>query len=309
MVVVVIGCAAVIVAVLFTVRLTSSKPATATLSPNEVHQLLLANEAINLPITATFLAELTEEWASGDLTEDSLLQDNQELLALKRLGLANIEFTSVKIAPECYRYDLVSRPSPFGETWESVRNPNGKLEQCEDKWRYHTTITLRNPETVDQASVAQRVSSLSDVGLTKSGTARKATSSQTTVTIGEVEILEVSDVVTTAAGTYTVGFKCRFKPNSLGVVFDVSNPIFKSMPLPVRKLFVDSLYVTFDKRLHYLNATQFTLNKDTGTFSEGGVAVGHADLVKPDSIVGQWKVTNVFFDQKDQTKYTFHPVD
>ena len=89
----------------------------------------------------------------------------------------------------------------------------------------------------------------------------------------------------------------------------VSSSIFKSMPLPVRNLLVDSLSVTFEKRLHYLNASQFTLNKSTGTFSEGGIAVGHAQLVKGDSVVAQWKITNIFFDQKDQANYTSHPVD
>ena len=310
--VLVVSCAAVIVAGLLTVRLTSSKTATTTPSPNEVNQLLLANETVNLPITATLLTELTEERESGDLTEDSLLEDHPEALALKRLGLANIEFTVVQIPQECYRYDLVNRIAPLamkGEEWVTVRNPNGKLERCDDLWKYHTTITLRDPETVDQASMAARIPSLNDVGLTRSGNTRNRSASSTTITIGSIEILEVSDVVTTREGTYTVAFKYRFKPNSLGVMFDVSNPIFKSMPLPVRNLFVDNLSVTFDKRLQYINASQFILNKNTGTFSEGGIAVGHAELVKGDSVMDQWKIANVFFDQKDQTNYTFHPVD
>ena len=311
--VLVVGCAAVVVAGLFAVRLTSSKTAATTPSPNEVNQLLLATEAINLPITATLLTELTEEWASGELNEVYLLQNHQEVLALKRLGLANIEFRVVGVPPECYRYDEVNRIPPFaakGEDWVRIRKPDGEFEQCDDMWRYQTTITLRDPETVDQESMAAKVSSLTDVGLTRSDkVARNPSSSQSTITIGSIEILEVSDVVTTPEGTFTVGFKCRFKPNSLGVVFDVSSPIFKSMPLQVRNLFVDSLTVTFDKRLHYINASQFILNKDTGTFSDGGVAVGHAELVKSDSVVDQWKITNVFFDQKDKTNYTFHPVD
>ena len=310
--VLVIGCAAVIVAVLLAVRLTSSK--TTTPPPNEVKQLLLANEAVNLPITATLLTELTEELWSGELTDDFLLRDHHEALALKRLGLANVEFTVVQVAPDCYRFDVYevpreSRLAAKGSDWVMDRNPNGKFERCDDRWKYHTTITLRDPETVDQESMAARVPSLSDVGLTRPEYNQKSSRSQTTITIGSIEILEVSDVVTTPEGTYTVGFKCRFKPNSLGVVFDVSSPIFKSMPLPVRNLFMNSLMVTFDKRLHYLNAAQFILNKNTGTFSEGGIALGHAELVKGGSVMAQWKITNVFFDQKDQTNYTFHPVD
>lgn len=308
----VVGCVAVIVAVIVTVRFASSKGAAATPSPNEVKQLLSANEAVNLPITATLLTELTQEWMNGDLTEDSLLQDHPETLALKRLGLANVEFRAVPMAPECYRYDSgwVSDPKAMkGERWVHIKNPNGALEQCDDIWEYHTTITLRDPETVDQETIGAKISSLSDVGLTKSGNTRQASGSSTTIPIGSVEILEVSDVVVTQEGSYTVGFKCRFNPNSLGTVFDVSNPIFKSMPLVVRDLFVDSVNVTFDKRLSYINASQLIPNQNTGAISKDGIAVGHAELMKPDSIVAQWKIKNVFFDQKDQTKYTYHPVD
>ena len=310
--VLVVGCAVAIVGVLLTVRLTSSKTPTTMPSPYEVHELLLANEAINLPINATLVTELTEELADGGYTEETLLRNNQEILAVKRLGLANIEFTKVQIAPDCYRYDEVYRHAPIlglGLDTMRVRKPDGKFEQCDDMWKYDTTVSLRNPDTVDPESIAAKVSSLSDVGLTRSDNAGKRTASSTTVTIGSIEILEVSDVVTTAEGTYTVGFKCRFKPNSLGLVFDVSSPVFKSMPEQVRKLFVDSLTVTFDKRLEYLNASHYVLNKNTGRFSGGGIAVGHAELVKGYSAVPEWRVANVFFDQKDQTNYTFHPVN
>jgi hypothetical protein len=274
-----------------------------------VHELLSATDEIKLPITATFLSELTEEWGNGSLNDDDLLEDHPEALALKRLGLATIDSTAVKVEQECYHYDLVNVIPPQemkGERWEEVKSPTGKYERCDDRWKYRTTITLRDPGQVDKASMAAKVPSLSDVGLTRSEFTRKASSSTSTAEIGSIEIEEVSDVVPVRDGVYTVGFKCRFKPNSLGEVFDVSSPIFKSMPLVVRNLFVDSVFVTFDKRLRYLNAMQFTLNKDTGTFSEGGMALGHAELVKE---VTGWKVTSVSLDQKDQTKYTYHRLE
>jgi len=94
-------------------------------------------------------------------------------------------------------------------------------------WRHTATIAIKDPETIDKESIKERLSSLSDVGLTTRGFAAKGTSSTTAVSIGAIELLEVSDVVPVKGKeTYSVGFKCRFKANALGELFDVSSPIF-----------------------------------------------------------------------------------
>jgi hypothetical protein len=304
---------AVVLVVLIALRVTFSLLAIVPPSPSKVARLLNADDAFKLPVTATLLTELTEEWSSGNKTNEALLEDRVAARALERLGLATVDHSSVQIPPDCYHYDEVARYSPTamrGEEWIEVRNPNGKFQRCDDLWRYTTTITLKDPETIDKEWIAERVSSLSDVGLTTSGYLRKGSFESTTVPIGAIEIVEVSDVVRVKGqDTYTVGFKCRFKPNSLGELFDVSSSIFKSIPLQVRKHFVDTThYLPEDKRLLYIDATQLMQKLNTGRDGDG-IALGHAELIKEGLFEPQWKVKQVSFDQLDHTEYAFHQIE
>ncbi len=97
-------------------------------------------------------------------------------------------------------------------------------------------------------------------------------------------------------GTYTLGFKFRFKPNSLGELFDVTSPIHKLMPVEIRKLAEEP---TFNQILAYIAKG---IDSDDLTF-------GHAELTIDSSNRRQWKITHVYFDSRDKTKYTFHRVD
>jgi len=173
-----------------------------------------------------------------------------------------------------------------------------------------TTITLKDPDTVDKEWITERVSSLSDLGLTTSGFGRKGSRSSTGVPIGTIELLEVSDVVRTKGqDAYTVGFKCRFKPNSLGELFDVSSPIFKSIPFQVRKHFVETIPSGLeDKRLLYINGIQLMQKLNTGKDGDG-IALGHAELIKEGLFEPQWKIKQVSFDQMDHTEYAFHRIE
>jgi hypothetical protein len=110
-----------------------------------------------------------------------------------------------------------------------------------------------------------------------------------TVPIGSFEVVGVSDVLPgSAKDTYSVGFKYRFDPNTLGEVFD--RAIHHSDPAAIRKI-IDQR--DFDDRIRFLAQ---------GSDGEG-LATGYATLVK---VGGQWKVTQVYFDNSAATKYTFH---
>ena len=110
-----------------------------------------------------------------------------------------------------------------------------------------------------------------------------------TVPIGSFEVVEVSDVLPgSAKDTYSVGFKHRFKPNTLGEVFD--RAIHHSDPAAIRKI-IDQR--DFDDRVRPLEQT-----------SDGeGLASGYATLEK---VEGRWSVTQIYFDNTATTKYIFH---
>jgi hypothetical protein len=302
-----------LVVLLLTLWITMSVLAASPPAPSNVAKLLKADDAFNRPVNATFLTELHEEWQSGDVIEWALLEDRVAIQALDRLGLATVDHSNVQIPPDCYRYDEVIHCVPMVMScneYIKVRKPNGEFHKCDDQWRHTTTISLTDPDTVGKESITERIPTLSDLGLTRSGVARKGSSSSTSVPIGAIELVEVSDVVRVKGkDAYTVGFKMRFKPNSLGELFDISSPIFKSMPQQVRIHFVDPMHsLPEDKRLLYIDAFQQMNKLKTGGPGDG-IVTGHAELIKEGLFNPHWKIKQVFFDQMDHTVYAFHRVE
>ncbi len=126
---------------------------------------------------------------------------------------------------------------------------------------------------------------------------KKVSANSTDITIGSVEIVEVSDVVSgDQPDQYTVGFKYRFKPNSLGEIFNfVKRPDQKSIPAGVRKLIDDPM---LDGRISHI---ALRIGAD-------GLMYGRAELTSVGSFWRKWKITHVYFDSFDKAKYTYHRV-
>ena len=116
-----------------------------------------------------------------------------------------------------------------------------------------------------------------------------------------MEIVEVSEVVLGNNGNYTVGFKFRMKPNSLGELFDINSSVHKSLPVGIRERFKTKLLEdgSTDKRPLYIARAQ----------SPDGLTFGHADLVTEGVFDRKWKIGKVYLDQVDKTEYTYRPVE
>ncbi|HEX3253874.1 MAG TPA: hypothetical protein VHS05_30845 [Pyrinomonadaceae bacterium] len=280
-------------------------------SPGEVSHLLYADEELTRPLTVDFPTEFTRTASNGDQNEDYVLEDYLEAQVLKKLGLVFVTFTTLKTEKrDCYRYRIRALPpSPFmsGPPSVSERDPNGPYEHCDDVWLYNTKLDFLDPDAVEEATVSERVRNLIDIPLppplrNRSSAWREAPVRSTTLTIGSIEIAEISDVVAgERRGTYTVGFKFRLKPNGLGALLDINGPVHKSLPNGIRELFrykaMDNTEV--DKRLTYM----------VHASKSDGLTFGHADLVREGIFHPQWKIAHLYLDQVDKTPYEFHPIE
>ena len=284
--------------------LTPAKPL-----PLELVRMLSADDALKLPLVAAFPNAFTKQINRDDLQRDALLEDHREQQVLERLGLISVSFTKDKNEkPECWRYRLEPQ-THYADGWTErsmVPDREGFYERCEDVWNYHTSIDYLDPEDIDRAALSERVRSVVDISLPVSHydarfANRGAEVSSAYIPIGSIEIVEVSEVVAGNSGTYTVGFKFRFKPNNFGELFDVNSSVHRSLPIGIRELFKTKLLQdgTPDKRLLYLANAR----------SAEGLTLGHADLVTEGVFDPKWKIAKVYLDQVDKTAYKYHSVE
>jgi hypothetical protein len=305
----VIAIVTLIMGIRFMLSLFSSKNPT----PSELASLLNSTDAIKSPITFSIETEMTETSASGNLSRSNF-EGYAQGHVLEHFGLADASFSVSKADKQmCYRFDykILSEQERI-ELWRSyaprpeIKDPDGYNEKCYDVWNYRTTVKLIDPSTVSKSSMLESLWTVSDISdpppdlkqlNTRKDSWRDGSSHDSSVPIGSVEIVEVSDIVPgDQKDKYIVGFKYRFKPNSLGELFDVSSPIHKKMPEWFRKL-TDSVWL--DRRLGDISKG----------ISDDGLMFGHADLITENSYRLQWKITAVYFDAIDRTKNTYHQVD
>jgi len=308
------------------VRPGSKKP-----SPGEVAELLSADDSVKLPINLSLLTEFSETQTHDGMKEEYAIRNYAEGRVFKDLGLATTTFTVTKAeTKKCFRYDkqlrqhpkymafpspgaMSSNPSAEYEDPFYVKrfNPNGEFEQCDDAWDYHTEFQFDDPESIDLTRLADRVQYVTDINDNPPPSVRATIGAgpggkgphAVAFPIGAIEIVEVSDVVEGKAGTYTVGFKFRFKPNALGELYDVTSSIHQSLPLKVRWLFAS--VPKSDQRFQYLTSIQLEELKKKDS---EGLVFGHAELTRDG--LGRWKAA-VYFDQMDDAKqkYTYHQVE
>jgi hypothetical protein len=279
-------------------------------SPEEIARLLYTDDALKLPLVCAFANAFTKQVNRDDLQRASLIEEHREQQILERLGLITVSFTKDKNEmQECWRYRLEPQ-FHYSEAANPARvmvpDREGFYERCEDVWNYHTSVDYLDPENIDKAALAERLRSVVDISLPVSHfddryATRGATVSSAYIPIGSVEIVEVSEVVPGNNGTYTVGFKFRMKPNSLGELFDINSSVHKSLPVGIQRLFKTKLLEdgSPDKRPLYIARAQ----------SADGLTFGHADFVTEGIFDRKWKVAKVYLDQVDKTQYTYRPVD
>lgn len=312
----VIALVAAIVVLVLGVGVTSRVLSSPTPSPNEVSRLLRDDEELTRTLTVDFPTEFTRTASDGDQQADFVLEDYLEAQVLKKLGLLFVTFKSVKTDKrECYRYRmapvspsaLMLQPGLYNYPSVAVRDPNGPYEQCDDIWLYNTKLDFLDPDGTEETAISEKVRTLTDIPLpppirNRAAAWRGAPVTSTTLTIGSIEIVEVSDAVAGQnRGTYTVGFKFRLKPNGLGALLDINSPVHKSLPPGIRELFRYKVFdnTEVDKRLTYM----------VNAGKSDGLTFGHADLVKEGIFHPRWKIAHVYLDQIDKTQYAFHPIE
>jgi hypothetical protein len=300
------------------VRHGSEKP-----SPGQVAALLSAEDSVKLPINLSLVTEFSETQTHDGMKEEYAIRNYAEGRVFKDLGLATTTFTVTKAeTKKCFRYDNELRQGPLrydplaGPEDRTVKrfNPNGEFEQCDDAWNYHTVFQFDDPENIDRTWLADRIRYVTDINDDPPPSVRATVGAgpggegphAVAFPIGVIEIVEVSDVVEgSKAGTYTVGFKFRFKPNALGELYDVTSSVHNSLPLKVRWLFAG--VPKSDQRFQYLTSIQLEKLKRKDS---DGLVFGHAELTR-DGLSGRWKTAAVYFDQMDDAKlkYTYHQVE
>jgi hypothetical protein len=282
-------------------------------SPNTVSLLLHANDELTRPLVVDFPTEFSRQAYDDKEREDYVLDDYVEAQVLNRLGLLSVTFDPVKSPRrDCYRYRIdSSRPQAFTTYSDipngAVRDREGPYEHCQDVWIYNTKLEFADLDTVDDAAIMEKIPMLVDVGhqgplRNRPAEWRGANVASTNVTVGSIEIVEISDPVAgQRTGTYSVGFKFRIKPNALGALIDRDSPVHRSLPAGIRQLFFSHAadINAVDRRLTYLV---------TGRGSDG-LSLGHADLVREGIFNPQWKIAQVYLDPRDQTQYAYRRVE
>lgn len=283
-------------------------------SPAAMAALLNTEERLKSPVNVRLLSELQLQFIKSDIDQKRFLQNYPEVSVLEQLGLVSVDnFKVNKPDKYCYRYDFdYSRRNPYDsyinvyigpnhEEYPRVLDANGAFEECIDVWDYSVSVRVIDPDTIDRGQLKARLEysnttisppiepwPIPQQAATMSPS-RQGNFNRASVPIGLIEVVETSDVVSESAkDTYSVGFKYRFKPNTLGEVFD--RAIHHSDPAAIRKIIDEP---DFDDRIRSLVK---------GSDGEG-LASGHAALAK---VEGRWKVTQVYFDNSATTKYTFH---
>ncbi len=282
--------------------------------PITMGALLNAHGRFKSPVNVRILSELHDQFTKSDFDQKRFLQNYPEVSVLEQLGLVSVEnFKVIQADKYCWRYDfdynrwsnydprMDRNPPVKNEEFSRISNPKGAHEECYDVWDYSVSIRLIDPDTIDRDHLSARLQ-YSNTSISPPlepwsihdqyvfmPPSHKGGFDEVTVPIGSFEVVEVSDVLPgSAKDTYSVGFKYRFKPNTLGEVFD--RAIHHSDPAAIRKI-IDQR--DFDDRVRPLEQT-----------SDGeGLASGYATLEK---VEGRWRVTQIYFDNTAATKYTFH---
>src|SRR6266478_4204706 len=161
-----------IVTLVLGIRFTFSLLGSKNPAPSELASLLSSVEAIKSPITVQVVNERTDTAKRGDLTEEAFLPKSGLAQVLKKLGLATLEVTHNKADKQkCYRFDykILSNAERNNRGIYDYSdppitlNPNGYHEKCYDVWNYKTTVTLKDPTTVDRASIIERLWTLNNI--------------------------------------------------------------------------------------------------------------------------------------------------